>query len=254
MRTFWENRWEAGTGVNEFQRARLHVIREKFPSDAPAVLDIGCGTGWLLEGLRSLYRFGVGMDFALAGLRKLQGHRVAGACTLLPFRANSFDLALCAEIIEHLDDASLEQLLAEVRRVTRRYILVTTPHAEKRALNLVRCNRCLAVFHSSLHVRSFTEQVLRQRMSAAGFRPVWIKTAGVAFNRPLLPAKLNQLLTGYYCVWEPNLSCPVCGNRRIEHRRARENPVSLFLEGLGQLISLFRPRTPHSLCGLFEKS
>ncbi len=255
MKEFWEQRWRGDEGgLNEPQRAKLEVIREGFPSGVQTVLDVGCGTGRMLEELRLLYRSRVSTDFAIEGLRRIPGHRVVGNCLSLPFRADSFDLVFCAEVIEHLDDPSLARLLAEARRVTRRYLLITTPYAENRNLNLVRCNRCFAVFHSSLHVRSFTERSLEQTFATAGFRLIWIKPSGRYRAKPTSLVNLNRALTGYCSFWSPNLRCPVCGNSEIRQRRARENALSLVLEGASMISSYLKPSKPHNLCGLFEKT
>ena len=254
MREFWENRWHAEHHTpNEFEQAKLEIILAGFPANVESVLDIGCGTGWMLEALRSHYRFGVGVDFSLEGLRQVNVSSVLGICTSLPFKTASFDLVLCAEVVEHLDDDQLAQLVAEINRVSRRYALITTPYAERRELNMVRCDRCFAIFHSSLHVRSFTEKSLPKTFAGAGFRSVWVRPAGYGQPRSTLLTKLNGVITGYYCHWRPNLRCPVCGNPGVRQQRARDNPLSLMLEATGRLVARLRPNVSHSLCGLFEK-
>jgi len=253
MKEFWETRWLAEQHTpNEFEQAKLKRILEGFPSDVQSVLDVGCGTGWMLEALRSHYRFGVGMDFAVEGLRQVKSGCVQGICTSLPFKAASFDLILCAELIEHLDDEALTQLVAEINRVARRYILITTPYAERRELNMVRCERCLTTFHSSLHVRSFTEHTLEALFVKAGFRKIWIHCAGTRPYRSTLISRLNVALTAYYPYFSTPHSCPVCGNQAIRQMRARENPLSLVLEGLNAALAKVRRASPFSLCALFE--
>ncbi len=254
MREFWENRWRAENHKpNEFEQAKLAVLLDGFPSDVGSVLDVGCGTGWMLEALQPHYRFGVGTDFSITGLRQIRRPPVQSVCAALPFRDASFDLVLLAEVVEHLDDATLAQTVAEIRRVSRRYALITTPYSERREVNLVRCERCLAHFHSSLHVRNFTPASLTAVFADAGFKAVWVRPAGEGPWRSSALTRLNGALTGYYPHWRPHLRCPVCGNEEVQRFRAREKPLAFALEALGRLPGWFHPHVPHSLCGLFEK-
>lgn len=49
--------------------------------------------------------------------------------TALPFGQNTFDAVLCAEVLEHLPFDQSLQGMREVYRVTRRWALITLPHA-----------------------------------------------------------------------------------------------------------------------------
>lgn len=254
MREFWEKRWQSGTGPPDAaQQAKLRVLQEGFPSDVRTMLDVGCGNGWLLEGLRGRYRLGVGVDQALEGLRHVKAPSTAGLCAALPFRDRSFDLLLCAELVEHLEDAALASALREMARVTRRYLLVTTPYQENLALGMSFCPRCRRPFHSSLHVRSFTESGLRETVERAGFRSIWIRRAGKSPARSALLSRMSGSLAGYYPCWRPGMICPFCAGP-IPRKRARENPLSLLLESLQAVVSSLAPKPPHSICALFEKT
>jgi ubiquinone/menaquinone biosynthesis C-methylase UbiE len=93
-------------------------------------LDVGCAEGYFMNAIRE--RFGAevwGVDLsttALAKARALHGLPVAAAeATRLPFADGSFDLVYSTEVIEHVLDPHL--MLAEMRRVSRGSVLVTTP-------------------------------------------------------------------------------------------------------------------------------
>ena len=103
------------------------------------VLDIGCGDGFLLHrvGRRLPDAELVGLDAEARGLelarQKLaeQGQTaelVEGDCTAMDFGDQSFDLALCADVIEHLE--AREACVAEAARVLRPggRLLLTTPN------------------------------------------------------------------------------------------------------------------------------
>ena len=75
---------------------------------AGRVLDVGCGSGILLGQLagRALYRAGVELSAAAAAAAALVADEVAnvGVTDGLPFASESFDVIVCADILEHLPD------------------------------------------------------------------------------------------------------------------------------------------------------
>ena len=103
------------------------------------VLDIGCGDGFLLHRVGRAWPRAelTGIDAEASGLtlarQKLgeQGQAaelVRGDCSAMPFDADAFDLALCADVIEHLEGR--EACVAEAARVLRPggRLLLTTPN------------------------------------------------------------------------------------------------------------------------------
>lgn len=87
------------------------------------VLDVGCGTG---DNLRCIWREDArffGLEYSAAttqAARRLLGDRAdvqVGSATEIPFEDASVDLALCIEVLEHIDDH--EKALAEIWRVLR---------------------------------------------------------------------------------------------------------------------------------------
>ncbi len=93
-----------------------------------AILDAGCGTGRFLVRLIELKGNVVGVDYSLESLRLARERTsprgaprfVQGDGRSLPFRDQTFGLALCSEVITHLiDEDDAIGLLRELRRVLR---------------------------------------------------------------------------------------------------------------------------------------
>ena len=97
-----------------FDRARddrvVRLVRRHAPSPRPAsaLLDIGCGYGYLLRRFRGRYRL-VGIDVSAHAARETSG-RIPGALVVeadvqrpLPFD-HPFDVVLAINVVEHLDD------------------------------------------------------------------------------------------------------------------------------------------------------
>lgn len=116
-----------------------HYIREIALIDALAgldvvtALDVGCAEGYFMKVLRERFGWVVwGVDLStvvLAKAHEKHGLTVAAAeATRLPFADGSFDLVYSTEVIEHVLDPDL--MIAEMRRVARGTVLVTTPASQ----------------------------------------------------------------------------------------------------------------------------
>lgn len=84
------------------------VIRLAHGYVGDRILDVGAGSGAVLKELpRS-----IGIDLVSKHPRMLQGD-----ASRMPFVNNSFDTVFLTEVLEHLDDATMEMCLNEVHRI-----------------------------------------------------------------------------------------------------------------------------------------
>lgn len=84
------------------------------------VLEVGCGTGLILEHLAKHAQRAVGVDLSPGMLQSAhrRGLQVAvGSATQLPFADNSFDLVCSFKVLAHVPD--IRAALSEIARVTR---------------------------------------------------------------------------------------------------------------------------------------
>lgn len=99
-------------------------------------LDVGCGTGEYLDLAVQLGATTVvGVDLARTYLGRLRARdeslplvQTDGAT--LPFDDDAFDVVLCSEVIEHVPGPTAAFVAAELSRVGRRLILLTTPNRD----------------------------------------------------------------------------------------------------------------------------
>lgn len=151
------------TNPNPFQRlllGRFHHAALDLLHVLPVrrVLDAGCGEGFALRAV--LVSQGdlevVGLDAsppALKVARRLNpGSRfAAGDLLRLPFPDRSFDLVVCMEVLEHLDDP--RHGLAELCRVSARYLLLSVPNEPLfRGANFLRGKNVAALGNDPGHV------------------------------------------------------------------------------------------------------
>src|SRR5262249_8704123 len=95
------------TGRNQVILATMR--RTIGPLADRSVLDIGCGTGFVLAALERAGMTVCGLDMHLAGLRyarqRTNGLLVRETATRIPF-ADEFDVVMLCDVIEHTDDDS----------------------------------------------------------------------------------------------------------------------------------------------------
>lgn len=163
------------------RRLILWALREHFPL-AHRFLEVGCGTGFVLEGIRE-----ASPDMALAGSDSLAsslryaGARLPGAALFqmdarrIPFR-EEFDVIGAFDVLEHLDED--EAVLAEMRRALRPGggVLLTVPQHDF---------LWSAVDDFSRHRRRYARGDLVSKLGRSGFR-VLRTTSFTALVLPLL--------------------------------------------------------------------
>lgn len=84
------------------------------------VLEVGCGTGLLLERVAQVARSAKGIDLSPGMLEQARQRGLdvmEGCATELPFEAESFDVVYSFKVLAHVED--IETALAECARVVR---------------------------------------------------------------------------------------------------------------------------------------
>lgn len=99
---------------------RLDIIRRDVPLEGRRILDIGCGVGAFVRRLREFSTEVCGVDIdrehVARGAQEVPGLALAVG-EHLPFAADTFDVVLLHEVLEHVTDD--EATLRETRRVLR---------------------------------------------------------------------------------------------------------------------------------------
>lgn len=141
-------------------------------------LDLGCGTGGLIEHLlaRRLMAFGAdqsadsvaAVNSRLAGKVGFQGAYVG--IDHVP----AVDTVFMLEVIEHMDDEALGSALTDAKRLLKPggHLVLTTPNEEKLVASRRICPECGCMFHAMQHIRSWSAETLSDYMAASGFQEV----------------------------------------------------------------------------------
>jgi ubiquinone/menaquinone biosynthesis C-methylase UbiE len=114
----WYERERAAGYHRLIDDLEMSVI-EPLCADA-TVLEVGCGTGLILERLAKHARQAVGVDLSPGMLRRAheRGLQVTiGSATQIPFASNSFDVVCSFKVLAHIPD--IAAAMEEIARVTK---------------------------------------------------------------------------------------------------------------------------------------
>jgi len=121
------------------EKKNWQVIRSLGLKKGDWVLDVGCGTGYLLARIeKSLGIKGVGIDFSAASIKKAKRWQKKGLKFLatdaegLPFEDKSFDYVISLDVLEHIENQG--KVLREMVRVLKKKgkILIYTINKRQR--------------------------------------------------------------------------------------------------------------------------
>lgn len=153
-----------------------------------AILDYGCGPGFMIEALLERLRpeqACYGLDFSEEAIAVV-GHKFANhpsfggavwAETLPSVHQNhSMDMVIALEVMEHLEEDNLHAAFKEIHRILkpRGYVVLTTPNREKLAKSKVICPDCGAIFHRWQHIRTWNVDTLTRFMNKCGFKKTFL--------------------------------------------------------------------------------
>ncbi len=158
------------------------------PSDGN-VLDIGCGNGAMLSEIRKLGEWHLfGIDSSESGVKLARSEgldvRFADANTelLSHFTANSFDLILTVEVIEHLQDPRGLLRQAHTLLKPNGRILLTTPyHGYLKNLLIALAGKGDSHYDplwDAGHIKFWSQKTLSIALEETGFRGITFKGAG----------------------------------------------------------------------------
>lgn len=96
-----------------------------------SVLDLGCGRNSPLQYCRHRYSLGVDLSEGYLRESKIKGihsEYMMADITKVYFEPGSFDVVLCAQVIEHITEEEVNKLFDKMEKWARHKIIVTTPN------------------------------------------------------------------------------------------------------------------------------
>ncbi|MEW6508095.1 MAG: class I SAM-dependent methyltransferase [Bacteroidota bacterium] len=155
----------------EYQRRyqtmfNLHEIKKN-----ENILEVGSGGSHALEFIKSSKYYP--LDISTHNLKKMKNiysrvfFPVSGNVYNLPFEADSFDLIILSEVLEHLDNP--EKALRQIYRVLKKNgsFVISVPYKE--VLSYQICIHCNQITPTNAHLHSFDEDNLESLLNEIGF-------------------------------------------------------------------------------------
>lgn len=129
-----------------------YQIREVLGLKPKKVLEIGIGNKTVSDYLKKC-----GIKVVTLDIDKNLEPDYIGSITELTeiFKKNSFDVILCAEVLEHLPFSNFEKSLTEIKDVTKKHVVLTLPHYgiyARITLELPKIHEKTSIFKTSLPV------------------------------------------------------------------------------------------------------
>jgi ubiquinone/menaquinone biosynthesis C-methylase UbiE len=112
--------------ATDMNQACIDYILNNIDSTTENLIDIGCGSGYLLSKIGTKFP-----DISLNGFDiknpsgKEKFNYVHGNIENLPFEDNAFDVVICCHTIEHL--LKLDLCIKELVRITKKQLFIVTP-------------------------------------------------------------------------------------------------------------------------------
>ena len=209
------------------EKERIKLLNHLIPNDVETILDAGCGNGAISNFLKG-YKI-IGIDISFKALKFFKHNKVLGNLANLPFKDKSFDLVICSDTLEHIPEKDFNKVISELKRVTKKYILIISPNDEDLEANQTKCWNCGTIFHINWHIRSLNLDKLIN-LFRDEFSPIVYTFFGDYWTvEPKVKYRLKRLLNKGYKYWE-NAVCPLCGEKQTINNFNEDTEIDKFLD------------------------
>ena len=139
------------------EQQRLADLMGLVPGDAGSALDVGARDGHISTLLADRSLRVTALDLEKPKTADSRIHCVKGDITALELANSSFDLVLCAEVLEHIPPLLLKRSCSELERVSKRYLIIGVPYRQDIRFGRTTCGTCGGVNPPYGHVNRFDE-------------------------------------------------------------------------------------------------
>jgi 2-polyprenyl-3-methyl-5-hydroxy-6-metoxy-1,4-benzoquinol methylase len=189
---------QSGATAHSERRLREYIISE-IPKETNSILDVGSGSAWLAKQFQSSGVFICSLDATIVNTSKAlekypsPNHvAVVADAFALPFKKESFDCVVAAEIIEHVSDPSafVHSLMKVVK--PGGMLIISTPYKE--VIRYALCIHCNQKTPLNAHLHSFDEHTLRSFFNHESIKHFTWR----AFNNKLLLFARSYIVLRYF--------------------------------------------------------
>jgi hypothetical protein len=194
----------------EPEKKRTADLMALLPGNLGSVLDIGARDGFISKLLAGRFPNVTALDLEEPRIDDERIHCVKGDVTGLNFPDASFDLVLCAEVLEHIPTRMLERACGELSRVAREYLLIGVPYKQDLRVGRLTCHACGKENPPWGHVNRFDENRLKELFPMFDVANLsFVGEAGAGTN--FFSTFLTDLAGNPYGVYSQAEPCVYCG-------------------------------------------
>lgn len=202
----------AGVHATEREQSRIRDLLELLPPRGESVLDIGARDGYLSKRLADRFARVVALDLIQPDVLHSRVESVIGDVTALAYADNAFESVVCAEVLEHIPEISLERACREIVRVAKHAIVIGVPYKQDLRYGRSICRTCGNVNPPWGHINAFDEHRLERLFKGVALA----KLSFVGRNRDRTNAVSGGLMrfAGHpYGTYDQDEPCVHCGAR-----------------------------------------
>lgn len=193
------------------EQDRIASLFRLIPKKGIRALDIGARDGYLSQLLINRFQEVVALDLCKPDINVQGIIPLEGDITNLQFPNRSFDLVLCAEVLEHIPPEQLQTACDELSRVASGTVVIGVPFKQDIRLGRTTCECCGASNPPWGHVNRFDEQRLRKLFNSLKWHQVeMVGSTNAHTNR--LSTSLLDYAGNPFGTYMQEEACIYCGN------------------------------------------
>jgi len=139
------------------EQDRINSLMSLVPKGSSSILDVGSRDGFLARKLLDYTEKVTALDLVEPDIQHERITSLQGDVTSLKLDDDSFDVVFCAEVLEHIPSHLLEQACNELKRVSKKYIVIGVPYKQDIRHSRTTCGKCGEINPPWGHVNSFDE-------------------------------------------------------------------------------------------------
>ncbi len=199
--------------TSERDKARIADLFNLIPDNLGSALDIGARDGYLSLLLANRFDSVTALDLEQPKIQNSSIHCVKGNVCSLDFEDNTFDLVLCAEVLEHIPSSLVPKACSELTRVSKKFIVIGVPYAQDIRVGRTTCYSCGQINPPWGHINVFDEAILKENFSNLC---LWDQVSYVGENHSFtnpLSTLFMDLAGNPYGTYDQEEPCVACGNK-----------------------------------------
>ncbi|HKP97793.1 MAG TPA: class I SAM-dependent methyltransferase [Fibrobacteria bacterium] len=240
---------------SERERLRVGNLFQLIPARGETALDIGARDGFLSLRLAERFKSVTALDLERLEIDHPAVSCMQGDAASIDAPDGSFDVVLCAEVLEHIPPPKLSAVCAEIFRVSRDCVVIGVPYRQDTRFGRSTCASCGGRNPPWGHVNVFDEMNLQALFP--GLRAEKISLIGSSRERTnFLSAFLMDLAGNPYGTYGQTEGCVHCGTKleAPARRTLPQRAASFAGHRLQVLASRFAAPRPIWMHILFRKS